>query len=88
MSERLRDGDCVRLPDGRVARVREVAGGTVKVRVRTPSGRSDRFESHALGTVEALECPRGWMSPEGYRRYLAETLRKARLRRARKGARG
>jgi hypothetical protein len=29
---------------------------------------------------EPVECPKGWMSPEGYNRYLKTTLAKLRAR--------
>jgi len=31
-------------------------------------------------TLEPVSCPKGWMSPEGYQRYLRVTLRKMRAR--------
>jgi hypothetical protein len=37
--------------------------------------------------LELLACPQGWMSPDGYRRYLRVTLRKMRERSARKRGR-
>jgi hypothetical protein len=77
-----RVGDCVRLPDGRVGRVREVARGTCRVRVRRAGGVTHQLVTFAATTLRRVECPPGWMSPEGYARYLRVTLAKMRRRRA------
>ena len=82
MTKRRRIGDCVRLADGRIGRVRELSGGKCKVRVRRKTGVSHQFlmiERHAL---KAANCPKGLMSPEGYARYLKVTLAKMRKRQA------
>ncbi len=80
MSGDIRNGDCVRLADGRPARVRERLGDRYKVRVRRK-----RSDTHQFLIVEAkdlapIPCPKGWMSPDGYRRYLRVTLAKLRQR--------
>lgn len=67
---RIQPGYCVRLPDGRLGRVREVTAGGCKVRVRRPSGRSNTFLDFAESYLEVATCPKGWMSPIGYLRYL------------------
>jgi hypothetical protein len=67
---RWRIGDCVRLADGRIGRVRELSGGKRKVRVNPKTGALHQFlmiERHAL---KPANCPKGWMSHEGYARYL------------------
>ncbi|MER3424163.1 MAG: hypothetical protein C4293_14025, partial [Nitrospiraceae bacterium] len=73
-------GDCVRLPDGRIARVRDRTGGKVKVRVRRKTSRTHQFLVVAAGELERIQCPKGWMSPEGYNRYVKTTLAKMRER--------
>ncbi len=75
-------GDCVKTPDGRIARVREVSAKKrgYRVRVRRMSGRTSQFLMFTRGELESVPCPKGWMSPEGYNRYLQATLEKMRQR--------
>ncbi len=82
MAVPIEKGDCVRLPDGRLARVREVASGRCRVRVRRKTSNTNQFLEFAEGDLERVGCPKGWMSPEGYNRYLETTLAKMRPRRA------
>jgi len=76
----LRGGDCVRLPDGRIGRVRGKQGPLVKVRVRRRTSNTHEFLTCRATELRAASCPKGWMSPDGYRRYLRVTLRKMRER--------
>ncbi len=76
-------GDCVRIPDGRIGRVREVAGRTYRVRVRRATSATHQFLMFAAGDLKRVDCPKGWMSPDGYARYLRITLAKMRQRQAR-----
>jgi len=78
-------GDCVRIPDGRTGRVREVEGRRYKVRVRRKTSQTHQFLTFAAEDLERVDCPKGWMSPEGYVRYLDATLAKMRQRGAAKG---
>jgi hypothetical protein len=80
-------GDCVRIPDGRIGRVREVAGATYRVRVRRATRATHQFLKFAAGDLKGVDCPKGWMSPTGYARYLRVTLAKMRQRQARSGKR-
>lgn len=80
MAASIKIGDCVRLPDGRIARVRDRTGGKVKVRVRRKTSRTHQFLVVAAGELERIQCPKGWMSPEGYNRYVKTTLAKMRER--------
>jgi hypothetical protein len=82
MAKALSVGDCVRLPDGRIGRVRDVSGGMCRVRVRRPTSATHQFLTFAGKVLERVDCPKGWMSPEGYVRYLRVTLAKMRQRRA------
>ena len=75
-----RDGDCVRVPDGRIGRVRGREGALIKVRVRRRSSNAHQFLMFSPDTLEPVPCPKGWMNPEGYKRYLRVTLRKKRAR--------
>jgi hypothetical protein len=80
----IRNGDCVRIPDGRIARVREKSGGKYKVRVRRATSETHQFLWFQAQELEPVECPAGWMSPSGYNRYLKTTLAKMRQRMAKK----
>ena len=75
-------GDCVRIPDGRIGRVREVTGRRYKVRVRRQTSKTHKFVEFAAEDLERVDCPKGWMSPEGYARYLGATLAKMKKREA------
>ena len=81
----IANGDCVRLPDGRIARVRQKSGDAFRVRVRRKTSATHQFLLVRAAELERVPCPEGWMSPTGYRRYLRETLRKMRERQRRRG---
>jgi hypothetical protein len=81
MAESLRVGDCVRIPDGRIGRVRDVTGTQYRVRVRRTTSATHQFLMFAPEDLQPVDCPKGWMSPEGYVRYLTATLAKMQERR-------
>jgi hypothetical protein len=85
MTQTFRVGDCVRIPDGRIGRIREVSGGKYRVRVRRATSATHQFLRLTAGDLKRVNCPKGWMSPEGYLRYLKATLAKMRQRQARSG---
>jgi hypothetical protein len=70
MARAFQEGDCVRLPDGRIGRVRGVSGGRYRVRVRRKTSATHQFLLFAAKELKRVDCPKGWMSPEGYMRYL------------------
>lgn len=76
MAAFIRIGDCVKIPDGRVARVRERLTGKYKVRVRRKTGKTHQFLTFPVNQLKLVDCPKGWMSREGYNRYLKITLTK------------
>lgn len=80
MAEKIRSGDCVELPDGRIARVRDVSKGAYRVRVRRKTSKTHQFLQLPEEHLRKVPCPEGWMSPEGYNRYLKVTLAKMRRR--------
>ena len=80
MSRRFDVGDCVRVPDGRVGRVRAIEAGRYRVRVRRRTSATHQFLLLRAGELSRVQCPAGWMSPAGYRRYLRPTLAKMRQR--------
>ena len=80
MGRRYAVGDCVCVPDGRIGRVRALETGQYRVRVQRRTSKTHQFLLLRAGELARVECPRGWMSPEGYRRYLKPTLAKLRKR--------
>jgi hypothetical protein len=92
MVQTFRVGDCVRVPDGRTGRVREATLGVYRVRVRRATSATHQILTFGAVDLQRVDCPKGWMSPAGYVRYLTITLakmrrRQARLRKARLGCR-
>jgi hypothetical protein len=82
-ASRIRNGDCVRLPDGRIGRVRAKIGQSFRLRVRRKTSATHQFVIVNATEIMPIPCPKGWMSPDGYRRYLRITLAKMRQRRKR-----
>lgn len=82
MAREFRVGDCVKLPDGRVGRIRGRRAGEYRVRVRRTTSKTHQFVFLAGSKLKGIACPDGWMSPEGYRRYLKPVLANMRRRRA------
>jgi hypothetical protein len=82
MAKSFKLGDCVKIPDGRIGRVREKPGGKYRVRVRRKTSETHQFMIFATGELKAAACPKGWMSPAGYVRYLRTALKKAKARKA------
>ena len=80
MAAKFQVGDCVRVPDGRIGRVRARAGRQWRIRVRRRTSETHQFLLLASSALRPVECPRGWMSLAGYRRYLRPTLAKLRAR--------
>ncbi len=81
---KIQIGGCVKIPDGRIARVRQKLGKRYKVRVRRKSSKTHQFLLFDSKQLKPVKCPKGWMSPAGYNRYLKATLAKMKLRLARK----
>lgn len=80
MPKSIRPGDCVKLPDGRIARVRDAVKGAYRVRVRRKTSKTHQFLKFEGNELRKVACPTGWMSPEGYNRYLKVTLDKMKKR--------
>ncbi len=80
MAAKFQAGDCVRVPDGRIGRVRARAGRQLRIRVRRRTSETHQFLLLAPSALRRVECPKGCMSPAGYRRYLRPTLAKLRAR--------
>jgi hypothetical protein len=87
MANSFSAGDCVRIPDGRIGRVREQAGTRYRVRVRRKTSKTHQFLEFEASALHKVDCPKGWMSPAGYVRYLKVTLAKMRERLAKKRSR-
>ncbi len=76
----IEPGDCVQLPDGRIGRARDRLAGGYRVRVRRTTSKTHQFLVLHRQDMRRVACPPGWMSPEGYNRYLRVTLDKMRQR--------
>ena len=85
MSEEIKPGDCVRIPDGRIGRFRDKNGDRYRVRVRRVTSKSNQFLLFSGGELTKVVCPKGWMSPQGYNNYLKTTLEKMKVRKNKKG---
>ena len=86
MARRFAVGDCVRVSDGRVGRVRAVEARQYRIRVQRRTSKTHQFLLLRASDLSRVECPPGWMSPDGYRRYLKPTLAKQRARQRKKRA--
>ena len=84
MTKSIQIGGCVKIPDGRIARVREKKGRKIKVRVRRNTSTTHQFLTFDAHQLKPVACPKGWMSREGYNRYLKITLAKMKKRLSRK----
>lgn len=73
-------GCCVKIPDGRIARVRKKEGSKYVVRVRRKTSKTHQFLKFETSKLKRVKCPKGWMSQEGYNRYLKVTLAKMKAR--------
>ncbi|HET6676284.1 MAG TPA: hypothetical protein VFG71_13145 [Nitrospiraceae bacterium] len=65
-----------------MGRVRARLAEGYRVRVRRKTSRTHEFIVIASDKLKLVPCPKGWMSPEGYNRYLKTTLAKMRKRAA------
>jgi len=79
---KIHTGDCVTVPDGQIGRVRLVEGNKVKVRLMRTTSHTHHFLRYQQFEVKIVACPKGWMSPEGYNKYLKVTLEKMQKRNA------
>ena len=84
MPENIDRGDCVEIPDGRIARVRDFSHEAVRVRARRKTSKSHQFLTFQKEELKLVTCPKGWMSPQGYNRYLKITLEKMEKRKQEK----
>jgi hypothetical protein len=81
MAVKINPGDCVQIPDGRVGRVRVNTQKKMStVRVRRNTGKSNQFLEIKNAELKKIDCPKGWMSPEGFNRYIKITLKKMKER--------
>lgn len=76
----MQAGDCVRVPDGRIGRVRTMERNKVRVRLMRTTSHTHQFVWYTKSDLEVVACPKGWMSPGGYNRYLKVTLEKMKMR--------
>ncbi|HEX8965899.1 MAG TPA: hypothetical protein VF820_05705 [Patescibacteria group bacterium] len=76
----MKQFECVKIPDGRIGRVREIKNGLVKVRVMRKTSNTHQFLFFKQSELKVVACPTGWMSPKGYASYLKITLAKMKKR--------
>jgi hypothetical protein len=79
MLKEIKPGDCIKIPDGRIGRVRDI-GNIYKIRLLRKTGKSYQFLEFKKEELIKVDCPKGWMSPAGYNSYLKITLEKMRKR--------
>lgn len=72
----LQPGVCVKTPDGRIGRVRDKKDELYRVRVMRKTSKTHQFLFFQENELQIASCPKGWMSPDGYNRYLEKTLAK------------
>ena len=78
---KIKLGFCVKIPDGRIGRVREKqSSGLWKIRVKRFTSNSHQFLYFKEKKLKIIPCPNGWMSVDGYNRYLKITLSKMKKR--------
>jgi hypothetical protein len=80
----IQKGDCVKIPDGRIGRVRDIVDGEYKIRVRRKTSQSHQFHIFKRDELTSVQCPKGWMRPEAYNHYLQVTLAKMKIRNSKK----
>lgn len=80
----LKQGQCVKIPDGRIGRVRDKKGDIYRVRVMRNTSKTHQFLFFKSIELEVIACPKGWMSPKGYIQYLKQTLAKMEKRKQKK----
>ncbi len=84
MTSVLKLGSCVKVPDGRIGRIRSRSKDQYEIRLRRKTSNSHQFLFFSGKDIKVVPCPKGWMSPEGYNRYLRKTLAKMRQRETKK----
>lgn len=77
----LQPGVCVKIPDGRIGRIRDKKEDLYRVRVMRKTSKTHQFLFFHANELQTVACPKGWMSPDGYNRYLRKTLGKMKERR-------
>ncbi len=83
---RISVGGCVKIPDGRIARIRERKGHKYIVRVRRRTSKTQQLVQMDAKDLKPVPVPKGWMSQKGYSRYMKHTLAKLRARRRKKAS--
>jgi hypothetical protein len=78
---KIKQGDCVKIPDGRYGRVRDYSNGKWRVRVKRKTSNSHQFMYYKSSQLRVVSCPKGWMSIKGYNSYVRKTLSKMKRRR-------
>jgi hypothetical protein len=59
MTKNIYPGDCVEIPDGRIARVSDIIEGVYRVRVRRNTSKSHQFLEFQKEELINVTCPKG-----------------------------
>lgn len=90
----MKPGDCVKINSRfinfiyenylreieNIGRIRKKEGNYYKVRIKNSNNKYYKFYIIQEKYLKWIECPRGWMSKEGYNNYLRKTLSKIKQR--------
>jgi len=66
-----------------MGRVRAKSGNLYRIRLRRRTSNTHQFLFFQAKALKRIDCPSGWMTPDGYLRYLRVTLAKMRMRQSR-----
>jgi hypothetical protein len=59
MPRRFTVGDCVRVPDGRIGRVRALEKGGYRIRLKRRTSKTHQFLNFRAGELTRVACPKG-----------------------------
>lgn len=72
---KIKKGMCVKIPDGRIGRVRDYSARKWRVRVKRTTSNSHVFMRFNSADLIIVDCPPGWMSVDGYNNYIKKTVK-------------
>ena len=63
----IKPGMCVKIPDGRIGRVRDYNkdSNMWRIRVKSKTSANHQFKYFKASDLKIIKCPKGWMSIEG-----------------------
>lgn len=72
MTKSILIGGCVKIPDGRIARVRERTNNQYKVRVRRKTSASHQFLFFEAKELTPVDCPKGCYSEDVLKTFVGD----------------